>query len=276
MDREITIRDYLNVAWSGRWLILVTTVLGIIVGILVSVARPSAYTASARVYLGQPTSINGVPIQTPFTSSQTATGALDLTALADGVAQKMGVARSVIRGHVHVSSPPGLSTANPAPPVLIVSGSNPRPAMAVVITNQLANAVVTQTGAQYMLAENVLTAQATQAQSQVRSLNARVDALQTRMAGAGASNASDAVALATDTQLLNTAQTVVANAQLALAKTREAESPRVLSQAYSATSSNTAPKRLQSIALAGLVGFLLGLIATFVWRGSPAARASDA
>ena len=29
MDREITIRDYLNVAWSGRWLILVTTVLGI-------------------------------------------------------------------------------------------------------------------------------------------------------------------------------------------------------------------------------------------------------
>jgi ElaB/YqjD/DUF883 family membrane-anchored ribosome-binding protein len=127
-----------------------------------------------------------------------------------------------------------------------------------------------------MFAENVLTAQATQAQTQVRSLNARVDALQARMAGATASNAGDAVALATDTQLLNTAQTVVASAQLALAKTREAESPRVLAQAYSATSSNTAPKRLQSIALAGLVGFLLGLIATFVWRGSPAARASDA
>jgi uncharacterized protein involved in exopolysaccharide biosynthesis len=272
VDREITIRDYLNVAWSGRWLILVTTVIGIIVGILVSVAHTGAYAATSRVTLGQPTSTTGQPLQTPYTSSQTATGALDITGLSDATAHALGVPNSVVRGHVHVSTPPGISPTIAAPAVLIVSASNAHPAMAISIANAFATALVQGTGASITQIQATLVAQAAQARQQIAQLTAQIHSLQ---ASTG-SNPSAAVALASATQQLSTAQTTAANAQLALAQANLTEAPRVLAQAYTASSSNTAPKRLQSIVLAGLIGLLVGLIATFIWRGSPAARASDA
>ena len=271
MDREITIRDYLKVAWSGRWLILATTVIGLIIGAIVSVAHQTAYSATARVGLGQPTSAQGVPLQSPFTSSQTVASAIDVTGLADQTAQVLGLPKTEVRGHVHVSTPIGVSPTIVAPPVVIISASNAHPAAAVAIANTFAGQLIQATGAQVTQIEQTLTTQVTQALIQQHQLTARIAALQS----SGASSPGDAVALATDTQLLSSAQTNAANAQLALAQARATEAPQLLAQAYSASSSNTAPKRLQSIALAGLIGFLLGLIATFIWRGSPAARAAE-
>lgn len=271
MDREITIRDYLKVAWSGRWLIIATTVLGIIVGVVVSVAHHAAYSATARVGLGQPTSVQGVPLQSPFTSSQTVASAIDVTGLANQTAQALGLPPSEVRGHVHVSTPIGVSPTIVAPPVVIIAASNAHASTAISIANAFANQLVQSTGTQVVQVERTLTNQAVQALVQQHQLTARIAALQS----GGSSNPGDAVALATDTQLLSTAQTNAANAQLALAQVRATEAPQLLAQAYGATSSNTAPKRLQSIALAGLIGFLLGLIATFIWRGSPAARAAE-
>ncbi len=270
MDREITFRDYLRVAWSGRWLILVTTVLGIIVGAIVSVAHHTAYSATARVGLGQPTSVQGVPLQSPFTSSQTVSQAIDVTGLDNQTAQALGLPQSEVRGHVHVSTPVGVSPTIVAPPVVIISASNAHPATAINIANTFANQLIQMTGTEVAQIEQTLTKQIAQAQVQQQQLAARIAALQ----AGGGSNPGDAVALATDTQLLSAAQTTAANAQLALAQARATEAPQLLAQAYSASSSNTAPKRAQSIALAGLIGFLLGLIATFIWRGSPAARAA--
>jgi capsular polysaccharide biosynthesis protein len=271
VDREITIRDYLKVAWSGRWLILATTVIGIIVGVVVSIAHNAAYSATARVGLGQPTSVQGVPLQSPFTSSQTVASAIDVTGLADQTALVLGIPQSEVRGHVHVSTPIGVSPTIVAPPVVIIAASNAHANTAISIANGFANQLVQSTGTQVVQVERTLTSQAAQALVQQHQLSARIAALQS----GGSSNPGDAVALATDTQLLGTAQTNAANAQLALAQVRATEAPQMLAQAYSATSSNTAPKRLQSIVLAGLIGFLLGLIATFIWRGSPAARAAE-
>jgi uncharacterized protein involved in exopolysaccharide biosynthesis len=265
VDREITIRDYLNVAWSGRWLILVTTVLGIIVGILVSVAHVTSYSSAARVSLGQPTSVQGTPLQTPLTNAQTAPGALDLTALSNTVAHTLGVPLSDVLGHVHAALASGEITTGSAPPVLVLTASSKHPAMAVTIANAFARAVVGQTGAQYNMAERAWAAQVATAQAQVRALSAQVAALH------GSAATSDGGTL----QLLTIAGTNLTNAQLGLTKAQATEQPRVLVQAYTAASSNTAPKRLESVVLAGLVGLLLGLIATFIWRGSPAARAAS-
>ena len=272
VDREITIRDYLRVAWSGRWLILATTAAGIIIGLVVSIAHNGSYSAVARVGLGQPTSVQGNPLASPLTSAQTAASSLDVTALSDQTAAALGVPPSQIRGHVKLSVPAGVTATASAPPVVEVSGSNASSHTAVVITNAFAQQVVQSTGAQVLDAERTLETQVRQAQVQEHVLSGQIAALQ----GSAASNPSDAVALATDTQLLTTAQTNAANAQLTLAQIRTTGAPRVLVQAYSASTTNTAPKRLQSVVLAGLIGFLVGLIATFIWRGSPAARAKNA
>lgn len=270
MDREITIRDYLKVAWSGRWLILATTVIGVIVGLVVSIAHHGNYTAVAKVGLGQPTSVQGTPLSSPLTSAQTAAGAIDVTAVADQTAAALGVPSSDIRGHVHVSVPPGLSATQSAPPVILVSGSNAKSAQAIVIANAFARQVVVTTGQQAAQVVQTLQTQIIQAHVQEHLLASRLAELQ------GSSSPSDAVAIAADSQLLATAQTTAANAQVQLAQVHQTGVPRVLVQAWSATTTNTAPKRAQSVVLAGLIGFLVGLIATFVWRGTPAARAGDA
>lgn len=270
VDREITIRDYLDVAWSGRWLILVTTVLGIIVGLLVSVAHSGSYNAVAKVYLGQPTSVNGAPLQSPLTSAQTAVNALDMTALSASTAQALGLPVSDVNGHVHVAPPIGVSTTGSAPPTLNVTATNAHSARAVAIANQFAKAVVTDTGAAEVQVLQTFATTAAEAQTQITLLRAQIKAL----AGSTGTNASNSVAVSTDATLLSSAETNLTDANTALAKAQQTEVPRVLAPAYTAAASTTAPKRLESVALAGLVGFLIGLVATFIWRGSPGGRAS--
>ena len=68
VDREITLRDYGRVLWSGRWLILATTVVAAIVGLLLSFASTTTYTASAELFVGQATTISGTPVSTPGTN----------------------------------------------------------------------------------------------------------------------------------------------------------------------------------------------------------------
>jgi uncharacterized protein involved in exopolysaccharide biosynthesis len=271
VDREITIRDYFRVAWSGRWLILVTTVLGIIVGLIVSIAHHGDFSAVAKVGLGQPTSVQGNPLQSPLTSAQTAAGAIDVTSVADKTAAALGIPASEVRGHLHTSTPVGVSPTISAPPVVIVSASSPHADSAVAIANEAASQVVTLTGTQVANIEQTLQTQIAQSHVQEHVLSAHINSLQS----SAGSNPASAVALASDAQLLSTAQTTAANAELQLAQVRSTEAPRVLVQAYGASTSNTAPKRLQSVVLAGLIGFLIGLIATFIWRGTPAARTSD-
>jgi uncharacterized protein involved in exopolysaccharide biosynthesis len=270
VDREITIRDYFRVAWSGRWLILATTVIGVIVGLIVSIAHHGAYSATAKIGLGQPTSVQGNPLSSPLTTAQTAAAAIDVNAVADQTAAALGVPASEIRGHVTVSVPPGVSATQSAPPLIAVTGSNGKANQAVVIANAFAHQVAATYGKPAGQIVQTLQNQIAQAHVQERALNARIASLQ------GSTNPSDSVALAADAQLLSSAQTTAANAQIQLAQVQQTGVPRVLVQAFSATTTNTAPKRAQSVILAGLIGFLVGLIATFIWRGSPAARASDA
>ncbi len=68
MDREITLRDYGRVLWTGRWLILATTVVAAIAGLLLSIASTTTYTASAELFVGQATTVSGTPVATPDTS----------------------------------------------------------------------------------------------------------------------------------------------------------------------------------------------------------------
>jgi len=90
----------------------------------VSVAETTVYTATARVTLGQPTSVQGSAVQTPFTNPLTAAGALDITGLSDDVAHALGVPRSTVRGHVGVAAITGVAVRTPGPPVLEVTASN--------------------------------------------------------------------------------------------------------------------------------------------------------
>ena len=75
-------------------------------------------------------------------------------------------------------------------------------------------------------------------------------------------------------QQLQIATTELSSQRLNLVKEQQFQ-PGIISLATSPSSSGSVPNRLRSVILAGVIGFLVGIIVTFVWRGSPAGRAAN-
>ena len=65
----------------------------------------------------------------------------------------------------------------------------------------------------------------------------------------------------------------LADAELTVAKAQQIEQPQIIAKSNGATSSSGIGKRGRTVALAAIIGLLLGIVVTFVWRGSPAGRA---
>jgi uncharacterized protein involved in exopolysaccharide biosynthesis len=61
---------------------------------------------------------------------------------------------------------------------------------------------------------------------------------------------------------------------LLLAKGQEIEAPSIVSVSTTASSSGSAPNRARTVLFAAIIGLLVGIIVTFVWKGSPAGRAA--
>lgn len=274
---EVTLRDYLRVAWSGRWLILIATVVGIVVGILLSVARSPEYTATARVYLGQATTIAGVPVQTPFTNPTIAPLALDSDAIVRRVADTAGVTPARVRGAVTLTAPRVTGTAGNLPTILTITSTDKNRALAVEIANAYADNVLDDVSTAYRETRKVYEGQVARTREEVDGLVAEAARLRTRLASAPAGQAElIQLALTSAVQQLDDARQEAADQEVLLRKADQVEAPQALTRAERASSSGTGPRRLQSIVLAGLIAFALGILATFVWRGSPAARAADA
>ena len=273
---EVTLRDYLRVAWSGRWLILIATVVGIVVGILLSVARSPEYTATARVYLGQATTVAGVPVQTPFTNPTVAPLALDSDQIVRRVADAADFTPGRVRSAVTLTAPRVTGTAGNLPTVITITSTDANRATAVAIANAYADNVLADVSAAYRETRKVYEGQVARSGREVESLLAEATRLRTRLASASPGQAElIQLALNSAVQQLEDARQEQADQEVLLRKADQVEAPQALTKAERASSSGTAPKRVQSIVLAALIAMALGILATFVWRGSPAARAAD-
>ena len=114
MEREITLRDYGRVLWSGRWIILASTVVAALVGLILTFATTTEYTGTSEVYLGQATSVSGTPVSTPSTNPATAPTALTGDNLVIRVARELGISPSRVRKAVELTAPraPGGAVGN--------------------------------------------------------------------------------------------------------------------------------------------------------------------
>ena len=75
---------------------------------------------------------------------------------------------------------------------------------------------------------------------------------------------------------LSLSQTNLSEQQLNLEKERQIGQPAIISLAENPTSSSSLPNRARTVILAAVIGLIVGVIVTFVWRGSPAGRAGRA
>jgi uncharacterized protein involved in exopolysaccharide biosynthesis len=279
VEREITLRDYGRVLWSGRWLILAATVVAALVGLILTFATTTTYVATAEVYLGQATTISGTPVSTPTTNPATAPTALTGDNLVDRVARELGVSPSRVRDGVEVTAPraPGGSVGN-QPTIATITFTDESRDIARRGANLYAEAILEQ--ARESSAEIVDTYEEAVARSsaQVTRLEAELQSYRAQLArNPGGDTAILLQSLMSSAgQQLQVASTELAEQRLNLVKENQYGQPDIVSLAQSPSSSSSLPNRARTVLLAAVIGFIVGVIVVFVWRGSPAGRAAEA
>ena len=278
MNQDLTLRDYLRVLWSGRILILALVAIAVIVGLLTTFARKTECTAESQVTLGQQTSLSGVPIQTPLTVPNLAITVLKGDDVVAAVSKATGLKEGAVRDAVTLSAPrvTGASAGN-QPTLLTITAVTSTEPKAVDLANAYADAVMSKVSAPFASTTKVFTQQRDQANSQIEQLTSSIAAWRRQMLTSRDPQLRFQLQVAIQSALdqLGRAQDKAQTATLALTKAESIERPSIASTATSASSSGSAPKRLRTAVFAGLVGLILGIIATFVWKGSPAGRARE-
>jgi uncharacterized protein involved in exopolysaccharide biosynthesis len=277
VEREITLRDYGRVLWSGRWLILAATVVAALVGLVLTFVTSTSYVATSEVYLGQATTVSGTPVSTPATNPATAPTALTGDQLVDQVARELGVTPGRVRSGVEVTAPraPGGSVGN-QPTIATITFTDESRDVARRGANLYAEAVLEETRGSS--AEVVRTYEEAVARSsaEVARLERELAAYRRQLAQSPGGEAAITLQslLFSAGQQLQVASTDLTEQRLNLVKERQYGQPDIISLAQNPASSSSFPNRARTVLLAAVIGFIVGVGVVFVWRGSPAGRAA--
>ena len=277
MEKEITLRDYGRVIWSGRWLVLTCAVVAAVVGLALSFATTTEYTAKAELFVGQATSVSGTPVSTPGTNPSLAPTVLKGDNLVGEVARAVDVTPKRIRSGVTISAPkaPGGSVGN-LPTVVTITFVDSSRRVAKDAANAYARGIYEQAKGDFSGVLGSYESSIANQQRTIARIESEIAGYRKQLPTATGDRLIVLQSLLNSSgQQLQIASTELGDQQLNLVKEKQFQ-PYIISLAENPSSSGGVPNRLRSVILAGVIGLLVGVIVTFVWRGSPAGRAAKA
>lgn len=274
MDREITLRDYGRVLWSGRWLIVAAAVAAAFVGLVLSFVSSTTYTATAEVFLGQPTTVSGTPVQTPLTSAATAAEVLRRDDLVKRVADRAGVSAARVKRNSTVEVPRGQGSQT-QPSLATITVRDSSRIHAKDIARSYAEVALAEAETGFREVTGAYRSRLANARAEVDRLEDQIELFQRQVQASQGTPAflSWQILLSNAQDQLSIAQTAASEQQILLAKANQSEAPRINEIPEGVRSSSSAKNRLRTVLIAGVIGLLVGVMVTFVWRGSPAGRA---
>src|SRR2546421_289766 len=273
-EDELELGRYWNALAARWWLPLAGLIAGIVVGYLLSLGGHKVYEAKATLYLGQPLSASGTPIQGPSTNPSSVHQVVT-SAWAQRIAERVGgLPQGALSGHVSTQTVAAGSTVTRTGvnPLVVVVATGSRPARLALATNELARLAAARVSSGYVETKiSYLRQQVAAQKAALQSIDQTISILRQ---GASARSLSTAERLIIASQLngqtLQRSQVVdqlsTYQNQLTLAQT--VEESKILTPA-SATKT-TARSRRNSALVGGLIGLLLGIVAALLWE--PVAR----
>jgi LPS O-antigen subunit length determinant protein (WzzB/FepE family) len=278
LDKELSLRDYGRVLWSGRRIIAICALVAALAGLVLSLTRTTTYSATSRVFLGQVTTPTGQPVLTPDTNPTTAPDTLGGDDVIAKVAAATGVEAKRIRDGISFTVPrsPGAQAGNqPAVATITFVDEDRREARDVV--NAYADEVLKEAQAKVATVQTVLQDGIDDGEGRLRSIEQSVRSAEVglRQAGSEEARATYRSLLFASQQRLYDVLKDISDLKVALAKSNQYEEPRLISRSDSSSSSATLVARLRTVILAFLIGLIVGIVIVFVWRGSPAGRAGE-
>jgi uncharacterized protein involved in exopolysaccharide biosynthesis len=271
-EREVDLKRYWNRLVRYWWLPLAGLIAGLVIGYLLSVGGNQVYKATTLIYLGQPISPNGTPIQSIGTNPNTVEQIIHSEAATDAAATTAGLRSSQVRGHVSsktVTGAKGSVKAGQVPLIQIsVTGSAPRKKAIALASDALANQVITRVSPYVDVKIATTKTRLKSLKLRIASVQNRVTALNNSISHAGGLSPIEQLTLISQAdnaeQQLGTLLDTQAEQQQLLALSEQVEKPRIVEPGVALKT--TARSTRNSLLVGAVIGLLLGLLAALVWE----------
>jgi len=269
-EDELELGRYWHVLVARWWLPLAGLVAGIVVGYLLSLGSHKVFQAKATLYLGQPLSASGTPIQGPSTNPSSVHQVVT-SAWAQRRAERTGgLPQGALSGHVSTQTVQAGTTVSRTGvnPLVTVIATGSRPARLARATNELAKIAAAQVSSGYVKTKiDFLRRQVAAQKDALQSIDKTIAILGPAASSRGLSTAERLIiASQLNGQTLQRSQVVDQLAtyqnQLTLAQTVEQSKLFVPASAFK----TTARSRRNSALVGGLIGLLLGIVAALLWE----------
>jgi hypothetical protein len=275
-EREVDVGHYIDALVARWWLPVVGLLVGVALGYLLSVGGEDTYRAQSTVYIGSPYALNGtVLLPASLVTNQSTIGRIVRSEEAiEEVSRESGMPRRKLREGISTRQlRSGLGRLVPSQ-LYVVSVQGDNRAEVQAATRALADRVVDRIGGFARGKIQGFRAELRSLNTQLKATEMQVDAAQAALRSAtGTEQAVWATALSVAEQRRGTLEQDRIDTRQLLAQAEQVELPQVIDRAVA--TKTTARSSRNSIAVAGFLGLLIGLIAALFWEPVAARIARD-
>jgi hypothetical protein len=263
-EREVDLGGYLDALVARWWLPVAGLLIGIVIGYLLALGGKDVYRAEATVYVGTPFGPNGTAVQSISTNPNTVTRLARGQQTLQEVAQKSGMSVRELRAGVS-TRPIKSGNAKTAPnQFYAVTVEGPKRGEVNAAAQAIAERVVAVTGGYARLKVDTFKREIASDQRQLDAIDSQSQQVQQQLSGASPTERLTlGTLLLTMEQRRGTLEQDRLQARQLLALAEQVELPRVLDRGSALKA--TARSSRNSIAIAGLIGLILGLLAALFW-----------
>jgi capsular polysaccharide biosynthesis protein len=252
-EQEVDFARYARMLAVRWWLLAAGVVAGAVIGYLISIGGTQVYSATATLYLGQPTTASG---NSQFQTEQTNPSSVGTLAhsqqIDQAVATKCGAPVSQFRKGISTQAVTGYLSKNGQSPLVQLTVQAKKAKVAQCVANRLAHLIVSKLG--------------TYAFGKINNFKAQIAADNKDIATFNAAIANPGIAstdkLILETLLRSDQQDKIAATSLLL-QAEQVEAPRIASGA--AAQRITARSRRNTVVISALIGLILGALAALLW-----------
>jgi hypothetical protein len=264
-EREVDLGRYLDALVARWWLPLLGLLLGVILGYLLAVGGKEVYQSQATIYVGTPYGPSGQSIQSIATNPNAVARIARGQETIEAVSRESGMSPRELRAGISTRSIRSSGNARTAPNQLYaVTVKGGRRGEVSAATTAIAERVVDRIGGYARLKRKTFQDQLASDNRQLEAIDRTVNEAQSQLEGAtGSERLTLATLLLAAEQKRGTLEQDRLQTQQLLALAEQVELPSIVDRG--AATKTTARSTRNSIAVAGLIGLIIGLLAALFW-----------
>jgi hypothetical protein len=265
-EREVDLGRYLDALVARWWLPLLGLVVGIVLGYLLAIGGKEVYRAQATVYVGTPYGPGGNATLQSLATNPNSVGRIARgQQTIEEVSQESGMSPRELRAGVSTRAIRSGGPKTAPNQLYAVSVKGDRRAEVSAATAAIADRIVQEVGGYARLKRRTFQQQLASDNRQLEAIDRVVNDAESQLAGAsGSDRLTLATLLLTAEQRRGTLEQDRLQAQQLLALAEQVELPRVIDRG--AATKTTARSTRNSVAVAGLIGLIIGLLAALFWE----------